>query len=131
FKFVEDGAQNHGTGGAERVAHGDGSAVDVDLLMRNAQVTHPLEYDGGEGLVEFEQVDVVDGEAGFVEGLARRRSRTGEHDRRFGTGDCGGDDAGTRFHAHRLAHLGVAEDDQAGAVDDARGVRGGVDVVDL
>src|SRR5699024_10636448 len=64
FEFVEDGAQNHGTGGAERVAHGDGSAVDVDLLMRNAQVPHPLEHDGGEGLVEFEQVDVVDGEAG-------------------------------------------------------------------
>src|SRR5712691_10781038 len=31
FQFVEHGAEDHGAGGAERMAHGDGAAVDVDL----------------------------------------------------------------------------------------------------
>ena len=57
--------------------------------------------------------------------------RAGEHDRRVGAGDGGRDDAGARREAEVLADLLAADRDERGAVDDAGGVAGVVDVVDL
>ena len=63
--------------------------------------------------------------------LRRGRRRAGQHDRRVGAGDRGGDDAGARGEAEVLADLLVADRHERGAVDDAGGVAGVVDVVDL
>ena len=46
-------------GGAERVAEGDGAAVDVDLRQVGADLAGPRQHDRGEGLVDLEQVDVA------------------------------------------------------------------------
>jgi hypothetical protein len=51
---VQDDA---GTGHAERVAHGDGAAVGVDLVSETPS-SRGDEADRGEGLVELEQVEV-------------------------------------------------------------------------
>ena len=59
------------------MAHGDGAAIDVDLLLGHAQVLHELEHHGGEGLVDLEQVDVADFQAGLGQGLAGGRRRAG------------------------------------------------------
>src|SRR5690606_33770768 len=59
------------------------------------------------------------------------RGGAGQHDDRVGTGGRGGDDAGTRGQALRLARLLATDEHQRGAVDDARAVAAGVDVVDL
>ena len=59
-QLVDHGRDEHRAGGAERVAHRDGAAVDVHVLLGQVQVPDPLQDDGGEGLVEFEQVDVVE-----------------------------------------------------------------------
>src|SRR5690349_15234014 len=59
-ELVDEGAEDHRAGGAEGVAHGDGAAVDVGDLVGNAHVLHEPHGDGGEGLVDLEQVDVVD-----------------------------------------------------------------------
>jgi hypothetical protein len=42
LQLVQGGAQDHGAGGAQRVAHGDGAAVDVDAVERDAQVARRL-----------------------------------------------------------------------------------------
>src|SRR5581483_2306958 len=70
LQLVDDRADEHGAGGAERVAHGDGAAVDVGLLVRDVEVLHEPHGDRGEGLVDLEQVDVVGGEAGLGQCLA-------------------------------------------------------------
>src|ERR1700710_2465607 len=66
LQLVNHGAQNHRAGSTERMAHGDGTAVDVELLVGDVQVLLELEHYGREGLVELEQVDVVNRETGGV-----------------------------------------------------------------
>ena len=73
-------------GHAERVAHGDGAAVDVDDVGRDAQVVGGGDTDRGEGFVDLEQVDVGDAEAGAVEGRLDRVGRLVEQ-RGVGPGD--------------------------------------------
>src|SRR3712207_2795462 len=58
-----------GAGRAERVADRDRTAVDVDLVQRDGGFALPGEDDRAEGLVDLEQVDVVDGQAGVPERL--------------------------------------------------------------
>src|SRR5664279_6488967 len=64
LELVDHGAGDHGAGGAQRVTHRDGATVDVELLVGDVQVLLELQHPRGEGLVQFEQVDVVDGQAG-------------------------------------------------------------------
>src|SRR4029079_13305213 len=96
LQLVDQGAEDHRAGGAERVAHGDGAAVDVGLLVGDPHVLHVAHGDGGEGLVDLEEVDVVDGEPGLREGLAGGWGGAGEQDRRVGAGKRGGEDPGPR-----------------------------------
>ena len=63
--------------GADRVAERGRAAVDVDLVVRDAEVAHRDHGDAGEGLVDFEQVDVGDAPAGLVEHLLDRADRGG------------------------------------------------------
>src|SRR6185437_2051586 len=131
LEFVDHGAQNHCAGGSQRVTHGDGAAVDVELLVGNVEVLLELQHHGGEGLVQLEQVDVVDGQTGAVEHLLGRGGRAGQHDHRVGAAGRGGDDARPRGQALRFAGGLGADHDQRGAVDDPGGVTAGVHVVDL
>src|SRR6478672_624210 len=80
-ELVDEGAEDHRAGGAEGVAHRDGPAVDVGDVVADAQVAHEAHRDGGERLVDLEEVDVLDLEAGLGERLAGGGCRTGEHDR--------------------------------------------------
>src|SRR3954447_24037137 len=86
LELVDQRAEDHRAGGAQRVAHRDGAAVDVDLLVVQVEVAHEAHGDRGERLVDLEQVDVVDGQAGLGQRLAARGGGAGEHDRRVGTG---------------------------------------------
>src|SRR5699024_2513084 len=52
-QLVDGGAGDHGAGGAERVAHGDGAAVDVELLVGDAELLLGVQDDGREGLVDL------------------------------------------------------------------------------
>ena len=52
---------------ADRVTEGDGATVDVDDLVADAELGHRGDADGGERLVDLEQVDVGDGYAGALE----------------------------------------------------------------
>jgi hypothetical protein len=47
-----------GTGHAERVAHGDGATVGVDLVLGDAELLGGDEADRGEGLVDLDEVEV-------------------------------------------------------------------------
>ena len=75
------GHQTH-AGGGERVAGGDGAAVLVDarVVVGDAEVLEEGEHLHGEGLVELEQADVVDGEPGLAQRLLGGRHRADAHD---------------------------------------------------
>ena len=106
-QLVEDVQRDAGAGHAHGVAEGDGAAVDVDDLGRDAQVGHRGHADGGEGLVELEQVDVADRDAGPLGGRLDGPGRLGEQ-RRVGPGHLAvADDLAERLDAELLG-LGLA-----------------------
>src|SRR5688500_13409820 len=67
LQLVEDRERDAGARHADRVAEGDGAAVDVGDLVGDAELGHRCEADGGEGLVELEERHVADRLAGPVE----------------------------------------------------------------
>ena len=122
---VDQGGHDAGAGHAERVADGDGAAVDVELVPRDAEVLGRRDDLGGERLVDLDEVDVVDGHAGAGEGLAAGLDRAEAHDLGVQAGDARGDDPGERREAE-LGGLGVAHDHhRGGAVVQRAGVAGG------
>src|ERR1700730_897090 len=80
LELVAHGAGDHRAGGAQRVAHRDGAAVDVELVVGNVEVLLELQHHRRERLVQLEQVDVIDRQARAVEHLARGGGRAGEQD---------------------------------------------------
>jgi hypothetical protein len=116
-------------GGAQRVPHRDRPAVDVDLVVRHAHFLHEPHRHGGEGFVDLEQVDLVEGHPGLGQGLACRRHGAGQHDGRVGARQCGRDNAGPRREAMRPACLFAADQEGRRAVDHARRVACVMDMV--
>src|SRR3712207_7829924 len=55
--FRSQRAEDHAAGRAERVAHGDRAAVDVDLLHVEVHVADEAQHDRGERLVDLDEVD--------------------------------------------------------------------------
>src|SRR5262249_38597337 len=55
--LVEQGAQDHGAGRAQRVSHGDGAAVHIDLVVGNVEQLHEQHDDRRKRLVQLIQVD--------------------------------------------------------------------------
>src|SRR5437763_1831891 len=64
----EDGRQP-GAGHADRMAQGERATVDVDDLLGHAQLLHRLEADRGEGLVDLDQIEVLDVEVVLAHGV--------------------------------------------------------------
>jgi acyl-CoA synthetase (AMP-forming)/AMP-acid ligase II len=53
FELVEHGLDEHGSGGADRMAKGDGAAIDVDPVFVDLQVADDLHRDGRERLIDL------------------------------------------------------------------------------
>src|SRR5690606_19501083 len=121
------GHQQAGAGHAQRVAQGDGAAVGVDpgVVVLDAQLTHDREALGGEGFVQFDDVDLIDGQALLVQQLAYRRYRADAHDARLDAGGGHAEDPGDRLEAVFLHCVGTGDQHGGGAVVDAGGVAGG------
>src|SRR6516162_1920589 len=65
----QQGVEDTGARGADRMADGDGAAVDVDLLRVPAKTLVDRAGLGGEGLVRLDQVEVLDGPTGLLQRL--------------------------------------------------------------
>lgn len=70
--------QHPGAGGGHRVAQGDAAAVDVDLVGVEGEAAHDGHAHRREGLVDLEEVDVVEGKPcpgkGFGDGQGGRHA---------------------------------------------------------
>ena len=119
-QLVDERAEDPRAGRADRVAERDRAAVDVDLVLVDAEHPDRVDRDRRERLVDLPEVDVVGRQAGLLERLLRRRGgRPGEvgevvGDRRLGQ------DLGEHRLAVALGPLGGGEHERAAAVVDAR-----------
>ena len=91
------------------MAEGDCAAVDVSPVGIEAKLAHDRDRLAGEGLVELDQVEVVDAQLGAIERLARRRDGTEAHDGRIDAGYGRRDDARERLETVLARVLGLDE----------------------
>src|SRR3546814_2320526 len=86
--LLDQGVADHaGTGHAVGMADGDGAAVDVQPVVRDAELVAAVEHLDGEGLVQLPQADVVDPQAVALEQLRYREDRADAHVFRLAAGD--------------------------------------------
>ena len=67
--LVEQAGGQLGAGSAERVSEGDGAAVHVEAVRVDGQFLQAGEDLHGEGFVQFNEVDLVQRQAGELEGF--------------------------------------------------------------
>src|SRR6185437_14196516 len=80
-------AGDAGAGGTERMAKRDGAAIEIGFRLVDAELAHAGERLRGEGFIDLDDVDVLDGEAGALQRLLRRRDRADAHDLGRASGD--------------------------------------------
>src|ERR1700759_4671856 len=74
-QLIDQGAEDARARGADGMAQRDRPAVDVDLVLVDAEHPDRVERDRGEGLVDLPQVDVLSAQAGLLQRLLRRLGR--------------------------------------------------------
>ena len=126
LELVQGGGDQPGAGGADRVAEGDRAAVDVDLVHVDPVLAGPREDDGGERLVDLEQVEVGDRHAGAVEQLLGRLDRAVEVVVGVRPDQAVGLDPGPRGQAEGTGLVLVHDQHGGGAVGDLGRRAGGV-----
>src|SRR5690606_26504391 len=88
FEFVEDLHGELGSGAAEWVSQRDRSTIDVDFFFIEFERANNGKGLRGKSFVEFDQVDIVDGEACHFECFWYSGNRADAHD--FGWYACYG-----------------------------------------
>jgi hypothetical protein len=74
---VDKRNDNTRAGVTDGVAQGDSAAINVDLGSWNVENLLGDIHNNGEGLVDFEQRDFVNGQASLLEGLGNGKGRGG------------------------------------------------------
>src|SRR5882762_9392155 len=103
LQFVEHRRDQCTASGPQRVAHRDGTADDVELLVRHVEVALQAQGHRCESLVDFDEVDVVDRQPSLRERLARGGPGAEQHDDGIGGDQSGRDHAASRGEAKLLA----------------------------
>src|SRR5205085_4927748 len=97
---LDEGMAGHpGAGHAIRMADRDRAAIDVEQLVRNAELIPAIDYLDGEGLVQLPEADVAHLQAEPVEQLRHCEDRADTHLVRLGAGDGHADIAAERGQA--------------------------------
>src|SRR6185437_2178024 len=122
LQFVDHRTDQHRARRADRVAERDRAAVDVDLLAVEPEVANDLLHDDSERLVDLEEVDVLQPEAGLRQDLADRRARRVQHQGRAVAHVAHGDDARPRLQAVAPGVVGRGQQHRPRSVDHARRV---------
>ena len=112
-----------------RVTDGNGTAVDVELLHRDAQLVAAVDNLRGERFVQFPQIDVVHGQAVTLEQLRNRIDRADTHFVRLATGDAEAAEDTHRLDVLLLGYGAVHNHAHRGAIRQLGGVTGGDELV--
>ncbi len=83
LKFIQKRGHHARACGAKWMSKGNRATIHVKPVMPDPEFLHPRHRHRGEGLVDFEQVDVGCGQTAPVQNPARRRDRPGKHELRI------------------------------------------------
>src|SRR5581483_9241815 len=106
------------------MAERDGSAVHVYLLAVETQFFFDSKVLGGESFVDFNQIDVIEREAGLLERELGGGYRATAHQLWFDAGNSPTDDAAERFQSTLESVLDRHQHDGGPAIHNATGVTG-------
>src|ERR1700680_1030080 len=84
--LVQERGENACPAGTDRMTQRNCASVDVHPVLRDGQLPTHRHRLSGERLVELEEIDVTNTDAGLVHGLPRRRYRPDPHDARLHSG---------------------------------------------
>src|SRR3984957_6526392 len=119
---VHERRHDPGAAAAQGVAEGDRAAVRVQPRRVGAGLRQPREGNRGEGLVDLEYPDVVDGQAAALEREGGRGDGARQHDHRIVADDHGGVDPSDRRKAEFGRLLAGGKRRGGRAVGDLRAV---------
>src|SRR5690606_19043340 len=122
LKFIEQRGHQPRATGTQRVTQRNGSAVDVELVMRHTGFLHPGKRYRREGLVDLEKVDVADGQTSLAQHLLGRLDRAGQHQRWVCTYGREGADARASLEAQLLGGVRGHQQQRSGAIGYLRGI---------
>ncbi len=109
----------------DRVAQGDGTAIDVDLVHVPLQLPGHGQRLGGKGFVGFNQVQLLQGPAGLVQAAAGGRDRADAHDGRVDPGVGVGTDFRQHWQAQGLGFFSAHQQHRRRTVIERRSVASG------
>src|SRR5436309_11975148 len=124
-QLVEQRSGHARAGHPVRVPDGDLAAVRVEPLGVDAEAVAAVDDLRGEGLVQLDDVDVLELQARVLEQLRHREDRPDPHLVRLAGGEHAAAEEAERPHAERLGALRGHDERRRGAVRELGGVAGG------
>ncbi|CDN41361.1 hypothetical protein BN871_AF_00170 [Paenibacillus sp. P22] len=121
-QLVDQRDADLGAGAAERMAQRDRAAVDIDLLLVDAELPDDMEALGGERFIDFIEIDLLLGNAGSLQRLWNRLDRAYAHDLRLDARKGERTECSQRLQAELVGFLAAHDDDRSRSVADLRGV---------
>ncbi|MCY1511484.1 hypothetical protein D9M68_459050 [compost metagenome] len=127
FELAHGGQDQAGAGCAERVADGDGAAIGIEpwIIECDTELPGAAEHLGGEGLVDLDQVHVVQAQARPLQCLGAGRHRPQAHEPWLDTRHRPREDARAWLEAMAFADGPGADQQSRRAVIHARRIAGG------
>lgn len=113
------------TSGTQGMTHSDGTSEGVDLVDVQVKVLNAHDGLGSESLVELEDIDILDLDAGLLASSGNSVSRADTHDARRAANDGGGDVLAGDGETETLSSLALHQEDSGGTVRDLGGVTAG------
>lgn len=126
-QFSRSGQSNARAGHTQGVTKGDGAAVWIDAVVPVVEAHGPRTGQGlrCEGFVEFNDIHVVELQAGFGQGDFARWDWANPHNSGLDTGHAPGDDSGQRGEAMRFEALAARNKKCGTSIVDHAGISGG------
>ena len=122
FHLVNECRHDSRAAAAEGVTEGNGATVNVELRGIDAELSNASNNLGSKGLVQFHQIDLVDGQTGSLQGLLGSRNRPNPHVIRVNPGGSRGDDPNHRLQFKLLGLLRSSQQESRRAIGKGRGV---------
>src|SRR6266478_3820152 len=118
--FVEQRDRDARSSAADGMAECDGATVDVELLAIEMQLAIARQYLGGEGFIQFDQIEVAELDAVFLFHFADGRHWPYAHEARIHADRSHGENSRPRFQIILLNEFLASHDHSRCAVGDTR-----------
>ena len=106
------------------MAESDGTTTGVELLLGHSQLSHAVGSLTGEGLVDFENINLVLGKASLLQGGGDSESGSNSHNSGRHTSDGEADKAANDLAAELVGNISSSEQNAGSTISNLTGVTG-------